>query len=46
MNYLFMAYTVIWALISIYLIVLGKRQSKIVKEIEFIEEMEKVNETM
>lgn len=44
MNYLLMAYTVIWALISVYIVVLGKRQSKIVKELEFIEELKKVNE--
>ncbi len=44
MNYLFMAYTIIWALIAIYIVVLGKRQSKIVKELEFIEELKKVNE--
>lgn len=44
MNYLIMAYTIIWALISIYILVLGKRQGKIVKELEFIEELKKVNE--
>ncbi|MED4353675.1 CcmD family protein [Schinkia azotoformans] len=44
MNYLIMAYTIIWALISVYIIVLGKRQGKIVKELEFIEELNKVNE--
>ncbi|KEF39359.1 hypothetical protein M670_01122 [Schinkia azotoformans MEV2011] len=44
MNYLFMAYTIIWALIAIYIVVLGKRQGKIVKELEFIEELKKVNE--
>lgn len=46
MNYLLMAYTIIWGLISVYIIVLGKRQAKIVKELEFIEELKKVNETM
>jgi CcmD family protein len=41
-----MAYTIIWGLISVYIVVLGKRQGKIVKELEFIEELKKVNETM
>lgn len=43
MGYLFSAYTIIWALIALYMVVLGKRQSKIVKEIEFIGELEKSN---
>lgn len=45
MNYLIMAYTIIWALISMYLVVLGKRQRKILKEIEFVEELKRANET-
>lgn len=43
MNYLLMAYTVIWTLISIYLVVLGKRQKKIEKELDFIEELKRAN---
>jgi len=44
MNYLVLAYTIIWALISVYLVVLGKRQSRIVKEIEFIDELKRAND--
>ncbi|MFS1513690.1 CcmD family protein [Chengkuizengella sp. SCS-71B] len=40
MSYLFVAYMVIWILLSGYLMILGKRQQKINKEIEFIRELE------
>ncbi|NBI29539.1 CcmD family protein [Chengkuizengella marina] len=40
MSYLFAAYMVIWILLSGYLVILGKRQQKINKEIEFIRELE------
>ncbi|NSL50232.1 CcmD family protein [Calidifontibacillus erzurumensis] len=40
MIYLFMAYTAIWVLISVYLIILGKRQERIVKQIEYIKELQ------
>ncbi|WP_017755878.1 CcmD family protein [Calidifontibacillus oryziterrae] len=43
MGYVFSAYAIIWVLIAAYMVVLGKRQSKIVKEIDFIEELEKSN---
>ena len=41
MNYLFSAYAVIWAIISIYLFVLGKRQTKLLKEIDFLKSLSK-----
>ncbi|NDI33820.1 CcmD family protein [Chengkuizengella sediminis] len=40
MSYLFAAYMVIWILLAGYLMILGKRQQKINKEIEFIRELE------
>lgn len=38
MNYLFIAYTVIWVLIASYVVVLGKRQQQLKKEIKQLEE--------
>lgn len=38
MNYLFLAYTVTWALIAGYILVLGKRQKNLQKEIKQLEE--------
>jgi len=38
MNYLFMGYSVIWALIAGYVVILGKRQKQLEKEIEQLEE--------
>lgn len=38
MTYLFMAYSVIWTLIAGYVVVLGKRQKQLKKEIELLEE--------
>jgi CcmD family protein len=35
------AYSVAWLIIFGYLLTIGKRQNKIVKEIEFIKEMNK-----
>lgn len=38
MTYLFMAYSVIWTLIAGYVVVLGKRQKQIKKEIMLLDE--------
>lgn len=38
MEYLFMAYTVIWGLLAGYIFVLGKRQKNIKKELLLLEE--------
>ncbi|WP_174734944.1 CcmD family protein [Mesobacillus harenae] len=38
MTYLFMTYTIIWALISGYVLILGKRQKQLQKEIKLLEE--------
>lgn len=38
MNYLFMAYTVIWSLLAGYIFVLGKRQSQLKKDLQVLEE--------
>lgn len=38
MNYLFLAYTIIWGLISAYVVILGKRQLQLKKEIKQLEE--------
>jgi CcmD family protein len=38
MTYLFMAYTIIWTLIAGYVVVLGKRQKELKKEIQLLEE--------
>lgn len=38
MNYLFLVYTVTWALIAAYVVVLGKRQKNLQKEIKQLEE--------
>ncbi|MDF1506802.1 CcmD family protein [Robertmurraya sp. DFI.2.37] len=38
MNYLFIAYTVTWALIAGYIMVLGKRQMSLKKELKQLEE--------
>ncbi|PLR98208.1 CcmD family protein [Bacillus sp. T33-2] len=38
MTYLFMAYSVIWALIVGYVLVLGKRQKDLKKELQLLEE--------
>ncbi|MHC0035965.1 CcmD family protein [Pseudoneobacillus sp. C159] len=41
MAYMLAAYSVAWVIIFVYLLSIGKRQSKIVKEMEFIKEMNK-----
>lgn len=38
MTYLFMAYSIIWTLIAGYVVVLGKRQKQLKKEIALLEE--------
>lgn len=38
MNYLFMAYTVTWTLFAVYIVILGKRQKDLQKEIKQLEE--------
>ncbi len=40
MFYVFLAYGVIWALLSGYMVFLHKRQSALKKEIELLKEME------
>lgn len=39
MGYLFAAYTIIWLLIAGYVLFLGNRQKKAIKELKFIKEM-------
>jgi CcmD family protein len=39
MNYLFSAYAIIWILLSVYLFTLGRRQSKLLKEIDFLKNL-------
>ncbi|MDP4087455.1 MAG: CcmD family protein [Bacillota bacterium] len=41
MTYVWGAYSVIWLVIFGYLVFLGKRQSKLKKEIEFLKQLEK-----
>lgn len=38
MTYLFMAYSVIWTLIAGYVVVLGRRQKELKKELQLLEE--------
>ncbi|MFE8703349.1 CcmD family protein [Cytobacillus sp. FJAT-54145] len=38
MEYLFTAYTVIWALLSGYIFVLGRRQSQLKKDLQVLKE--------
>ncbi|MGA8942808.1 MAG: CcmD family protein [Thermoactinomyces sp.] len=38
MNYLFLAYTIIWGLIAAYIVVLGRRQKQLKKDMEQLEE--------
>ncbi|WP_102274196.1 CcmD family protein [Cytobacillus massiliigabonensis] len=38
MGYLFMAYTVIWALLAGYIFILGKRQTDLKKELKVLED--------
>ncbi|UII55270.1 CcmD family protein [Cytobacillus spongiae] len=38
MEYLYLAYTVIWALIGGYIVVLGKRQHQLKKDLEVLKE--------
>ncbi len=38
MNYLFWTYTIIWGLIAAYVVILGKRQLQLKKEIKQLEE--------
>jgi CcmD family protein len=38
MTYLFMAYSVIWTLIAGYVVVLGRRQKDLKKELQLLEE--------
>ncbi|WP_210364848.1 CcmD family protein [Bacillus sp. REN3] len=38
MTYLFMAYSVIWTLIAGYVVVLGRRQKALKKELQLLEE--------
>jgi CcmD family protein len=38
MDYLFMGYSAIWALVAVYVVVLGRRQKQLEKEIQQLEE--------
>jgi CcmD family protein len=38
MGYLFMAYTIIWALLAGYIFILGKRQKDLKKELKVLED--------
>jgi CcmD family protein len=38
MDYLFMGYSAIWALVAGYVVVLGRRQKQLEKEIQQLEE--------
>lgn len=40
MGYLFAAYSIIWLLLTFYLIFLGKRQKEAIKEIKFLQELQ------
>lgn len=40
MGYLFAAYSIIWILITSYLVFLGKRQKRAIKEIKFLQELQ------
>ncbi|MGD8190460.1 CcmD family protein [Brevibacillus ginsengisoli] len=41
MGYLFAAYSVIWVLLAGYILLIGKRQRQLQKEIEMLEEWNK-----
>lgn len=41
MEFLYGAYSVVWVIIFAYLVILGKRQSKLKKEIEFLKQLER-----
>lgn len=38
MTYLFSAYSIIWSLIVVYLLFLGKRQKQTIKEIKLLQD--------
>jgi CcmD family protein len=40
-EYMFAAYSVAWVVIFGYLLIIGKRHSKLKKEIEFLKQLEK-----
>ncbi|HEY2422397.1 MAG TPA: CcmD family protein [Neobacillus sp.] len=40
-EYMYGAYTVAWVVIFGYLLIIGKRHSKLKKEIEFLKQLEK-----
>lgn len=41
MTYLWAAYSIIWLMIAGYVVVLGKRQKAISKQLQFLQELEK-----
>lgn len=43
MNYLFAAYSIIWLMIAGYLFVLGKRQKAVIKQLQFLQDLERNN---
>lgn len=40
-QYMYAAYSVAWVIIFSYLFILGKKQSKLKKEIEFLKQLDK-----
>ncbi|MEH7120541.1 CcmD family protein [Neobacillus vireti] len=40
-EYMYGAYSVAWVVIFTYMLILGKRQTKLKKEIEFLKELDK-----
>ncbi|WML47561.1 CcmD family protein [Neobacillus sp. PS3-34] len=40
MNFLYGAYSVIWLIIFGYMMILGRRQAKLKKEIEFLKQLD------
>lgn len=41
MGFMYAAYSVVWVVIFGYLLILGKRQSNLKKEIEFLKQLDK-----
>jgi CcmD family protein len=41
MNFVYGAYSVIWLIIFGYMVILGRRQNKLKKEIEFLKQLDR-----
>lgn len=41
MGYMFAAYSVVWLIMFGYILLLGKRHTKLMKEIQFLKQLEK-----